>query len=735
MQHVSRIRGPGTPAVPPKPGALRALAPLLAGLAGACGGGGSAELAEVSPAVHARLEAFVEASPTATKTALLVGVDDYASGTERQFPDLEGCVNDVRRMEDLLVESFGFDPDEIFVLLDHEATHANLVHAFDRVLIDRAGPDSMAVFFFAGHGSRVPDRAPDGSAEPDRLDSTFLTHDSRGGGLSGERDFSDDELRCLVAALTERTDHVTVITDSCHSGGGLRGASRLVPRAAPPGSHALDTAWISSFWPEDVPLVEDSPDEQVLADRYVHVAACRRDQVAYEHESVDEDGEPRVHGALTHFLGLTLEHSRPGDSWRAIVDDAAARLAAQVPGQTVSYSGAVDREIFGADFVRLAGYVAEAIDGSTVLVKGGSLHGLREGSVLGVYDATAENRLAEAEVTRINGRICRARIRGAALDPVPTGALRAIEESRPGGQPPLRVRAADPELRVLLAASDLAELADDDAPGPEGLDAAYELTRRADGRVDLTMAEGLLVGRAEAPGEGAADLESELRRLLHEELRWRALCELGNERGSYPLEARFRAPTPDELENLPDDYLAVDLSAEAESDVLEPAGGALDVTGAFDDEDPKRAIVLELRNPHGVDLYAHVFSISEDRFRTPILPAPGYEPPLLAANGGTRDVNIGVVSRRDWPFERPMLDRYLVIATQRRADFHQFSAEGVLRGGGPSTEPPAILKQAFQVPLTRGGPVAKVDASDWGVTTVDLLVESPEVAPTFDGLR
>ncbi|MCA8971699.1 MAG: caspase family protein, partial [Planctomycetes bacterium] len=70
----------------------------------------------------------------AAKVALLVGIDDYQAGGEgATFHDLQGCVRDVQRFRStLLSPRFGFKPEDIVVLTNEQATHENIVRAFDR---------------------------------------------------------------------------------------------------------------------------------------------------------------------------------------------------------------------------------------------------------------------------------------------------------------------------------------------------------------------------------------------------------------------------------------------------------------------------------------------------------------------------------------------------------------------------------------------------------------------------
>lgn len=168
----------------------------------------------------------VLAQSTPRKLALLVGINEY-SGT---IPALKGCVNDVLLQKELLIYRFGFKPEDIRILTDKQATRQSILTAFEEHLIQQAKPGDVVIFHFSGHGSQVEDRDRD---SPDGLNSTFVPIDSQlppgypavGGAV---QDITGHTLFLLMYAL--KTDNVTVVLDSCHSGGGTRGNLRVRSR-------------------------------------------------------------------------------------------------------------------------------------------------------------------------------------------------------------------------------------------------------------------------------------------------------------------------------------------------------------------------------------------------------------------------------------------------------------------------------------------------------------------------
>ncbi len=169
--------------------------------------------------------ARVLAQGTPRKLALLVGINNY------QDAPLQGCITDVNLQQQLLIHRFGFNPKDILILTDEQATRQGILNAFEEHLIKQAKEGDVVVYHFSGHGSQVRD--PDCDEPPDCLESTFVPIDSalptdypsKGGVV---QDIMGRTLFLLMAAL--KTENVTVVLDSCHSGGGTRGNFRVRSR-------------------------------------------------------------------------------------------------------------------------------------------------------------------------------------------------------------------------------------------------------------------------------------------------------------------------------------------------------------------------------------------------------------------------------------------------------------------------------------------------------------------------
>jgi metacaspase-1 len=143
-----------------------------------------------------------------TKKALCVGINDYPI----DGADLKGCVNDAHAWASLLSDHFDFAAGDVQVLLDADATKANILAGLKGLLAGAAGGDVL-VFTNSSHGSQIPDASGD---EP-TYDEVLCPYDVR------DATIADDELRVLFEDLADGV-HLTVISDSCHSGTVTRAA-------------------------------------------------------------------------------------------------------------------------------------------------------------------------------------------------------------------------------------------------------------------------------------------------------------------------------------------------------------------------------------------------------------------------------------------------------------------------------------------------------------------------------
>ena len=109
----------------------------------------------------------VLAQPTRRKLALLVGINQYSNGqgSSSSLPKLAGCVTDVELQRELLIHRFGFQPSDILVLTDKQATGDNIQTAFQTHLMDQAQSGDVVIVHFSGYGRRYSPSQSDGETD------------------------------------------------------------------------------------------------------------------------------------------------------------------------------------------------------------------------------------------------------------------------------------------------------------------------------------------------------------------------------------------------------------------------------------------------------------------------------------------------------------------------------------------------------------------------------------------
>jgi len=138
------------------------------------------------------------------KKALCVGINTYPDGN-----NLNGCVNDANAWSALLTGHFGFPQASVRMLLEAQATKANIWAGLEALLAG-AKPGDVLVFTNSSHGTYVADKSGD-----EAYDEATCPYDCDKGA---KYLLIDDELRKLFAAKLPAGVSMTVISDSCHSG-------------------------------------------------------------------------------------------------------------------------------------------------------------------------------------------------------------------------------------------------------------------------------------------------------------------------------------------------------------------------------------------------------------------------------------------------------------------------------------------------------------------------------------
>lgn len=361
--------------------------------------------------------------------ALLVGINEY--DPDCGVPSLRGCVNDVRAMERLLVDSFAVPADHILTLVDSAATAAAIQNGFQSHLVQNAirwsqraavqgaarSNDAPAIlFYFSGHGSQARDLS---GIEPDGMDETLVAHDSRTPGVFDIRDW---ELGEWIAQLNAVTEEVTVILDCCHSGSGTRDDEELPrSRACPPDLRAAP--WRRPASARAQLQRSLSPSNWETGSGHVLLAACRDREIAREHALIvdaprsasfgavsgetrsAQHGETVWRGALSWFLQQTLTEAPAGRPFtnRELLERVRSRVSAIYPSQTPQCEGDLDRDFLGS-VRRTSDPFFTVLNEAEGLywVNAGLAQGIRSGALLRVYPPQVRTR-AEAVAAHPQG--------------------------------------------------------------------------------------------------------------------------------------------------------------------------------------------------------------------------------------------------------------------------------------------------------------------------------------------
>ena len=321
------------------------------------------------------------------------------------FGPLDGAVNDARLMQQLLRDRFGFAPADVTALIDGQATRAAILREFQARLIDEAAPGDVSLFYYAGHGSQVKNL---GSEEADQMDETLVPFDV----CQGARDIRDKEMARLYRATAEKGVSLTVILDSCHSGGMSRGVWNAggKSRYAPP-----DPQPVNDPPDRDRKTGQKPPDPASLG--VLFLFAARDDQSAQETKVVERGSSGQEtetpHGAFTAALSQVLRSPAAGDSVEQVCSRVQSILAAegktQVPicaGRDRGQRGLCGQDAGLGSAMRVAVMKVEAPD--TVHLQGGSALGLSPGCIL----SRTNGQPVRVELTSVDIASCEGKVAG-----------------------------------------------------------------------------------------------------------------------------------------------------------------------------------------------------------------------------------------------------------------------------------------------------------------------------------
>jgi Caspase domain len=285
-----------------------------------------------------------------------VGISDYGGAAN----PLPGAINDMNDWAGYVRTTLGVRGDDIRLLANAAATRPAILDSLRWLLSDTRSGEHR-VFFFAGHGSRFRKKDAQTGAFSDEIHETFVAHPGGSATIQDVQIF-DYELASLIeSAKPHPQSRLTLIFDSCHSGGLLRtDFGNLDPIDYP----AIPRCWIPpekfatpemAFWSLAPKYsVRHSAEPHVLSgsllsDSFLSgnidvprlvVAAAQPDQSAWD----DKLDDNRRHGVFSYYA-LQLIRANPKCTWRELIAGAAAKIALKFPQKPLLLG---DESRFGA---------------------------------------------------------------------------------------------------------------------------------------------------------------------------------------------------------------------------------------------------------------------------------------------------------------------------------------------------------------------------------------------------
>lgn len=216
--------------------------------------------------------ALVWAQPTAQRSALVIGVGQYAP--QSRAPSLEGVPYDMdsaRRIS----QAMGIPASQIRFMRDQEATKDNILRALGQ-MGESSGSGARNFIYFSGHGTRY------WSPESQSCVEGLLSHDGQV--------ISNTELAEASRKSTEAADKVITMIDACHSGGlnattspGTRslGSGALTPKFSFKNSESADQCSKPSNM-RTRSLLSENLRLGALQENVVLITSSRPDEVSFD---------------------------------------------------------------------------------------------------------------------------------------------------------------------------------------------------------------------------------------------------------------------------------------------------------------------------------------------------------------------------------------------------------------------------------------------------------------------
>ena len=302
--------------------------------------------------------------------ALLIGIDFYFPHElpDGHYKNLRGCVQDINHVETYLKTTFNLTPDQIIKLTASASenpnqpkespeilpTYENIVAKFKEITA-KAQPQDQVYIHYSGHGGRAK-TIFESLKGFGGLDEALVPTDI---GQPNSCYLRDIEFAKLLEEMVEKELVVTLVLDSCHSGGAtremsgddrIRGEGFIDTTPRPTDSLVASLQELAQNWQT---ATENSRNITVVngllpePTGYTLIAACRDHEFAYE--KVFEGTERN--GALTYFLLKALRQYGTGISVEDLFNQISNQVHKEFERQTPMLMGETERTFFGGQSV------------------------------------------------------------------------------------------------------------------------------------------------------------------------------------------------------------------------------------------------------------------------------------------------------------------------------------------------------------------------------------------------
>ena len=371
--------------------------------------------------------------------ALLIGIDFYFPHRLPEgnyYKNLRGCVQDINHVETYLKDTFNLTPDQIIKLtasasenpnqpkepLEILPTYENIVAKFKEITA-KAQPQDRVYIHYSGHGGRAK-TIFESLKGFGGLDEALVPTDI---GQPNSRYLRDLEFAKLLEEMVEKELVVTLVLDSCHSGGAtremsgddrIRGEGFIDTTPRPRDSLVASLQELAQNWQT---ATENSRNITVVngllpePKGYTLIAACRDHEFAYE--KVFEGTERN--GALTYFLLKALRQHGTEISVEDVFNQISNQVHNEFVRQTPMLMGETDRTFFGSQSVgasRKVPVMKVDIKKNRVQLQMGQASGITKGDEFEIYTfrtidfQNSENRIMRVKVVEFGASDCWAEV-------------------------------------------------------------------------------------------------------------------------------------------------------------------------------------------------------------------------------------------------------------------------------------------------------------------------------------